>query len=279
MQTPFNPEAMAMELVRLQALIDTQALKLQELHEEVQPLREERQKQERLRYNFISCLILTAQNGFGQDVEPFLALSRETWGEEQWWDAVKDLPHGCARREGPAPQGATGPFGFERPALRTHVMYAAQAGDAVRLRWLIARGARLELKDWRGRTALYWASQEGRVDAVRELLARGAAVDTADNDGATPLYTASRKGHLEMVRELLARGAAVDIARSDRATPLFIACQKGHLEIVRELLARGAAVDSADNDGHTPLRVASLRGRLKVVQELLARGANPANRW
>ena len=32
--------------------------------------------------NFISALILTAQNGFGRDVDPFLALSHETWGEE-----------------------------------------------------------------------------------------------------------------------------------------------------------------------------------------------------
>ena len=54
---------------------------------------------ERLRYNFISCLILAAQNGFGQDVEPFLALSRETWGEEQLWAAVKDLPHGARKRK------------------------------------------------------------------------------------------------------------------------------------------------------------------------------------
>ena len=49
------------------------------------------------RYNFISCLILTAQNGFGRDVEPFLALSRETWEEEILFDAVKDLPR-CRKR-------------------------------------------------------------------------------------------------------------------------------------------------------------------------------------
>jgi hypothetical protein len=53
-----------------------------------------------LRHNFISCLILTAQNGFGRDVEPFLALSRETWGEEILFDAVKDLPHGALRKKG-----------------------------------------------------------------------------------------------------------------------------------------------------------------------------------
>jgi hypothetical protein len=50
-----------------------------------------------LRYNFLSCLFLAAQNGFGRDVEPFLALSRETWGEEQLWAAVKDLPHGALK--------------------------------------------------------------------------------------------------------------------------------------------------------------------------------------
>ena len=111
-----------------------------------------------LRYNFISCLILTAQNGFGQDVEPFLALSRETWGEEQLWAAVKDLPHGALKRKkadgspmwerdahgaivtdkGGKRVQAVDPFG----AKRTRVMYAAQAGKVARLQWLIARGAR-----------------------------------------------------------------------------------------------------------------------------------------
>jgi hypothetical protein len=69
---------------------------------------------EALRYNFISCLILAAQNGFGQDVDHLAALCRETWGEEQWWDAVKDLPLGRVRREGPARRGAAVPFGIER---------------------------------------------------------------------------------------------------------------------------------------------------------------------
>ena len=95
---------------------------------------------------FISALIITAQNGFGYDVDPYLALCRETWAEEVLWDAVKDLPHGRARQEGPSVQGATEPFGFDlgpRSAKRTRVMFAAQKGDVQRLQWLIARGARL----------------------------------------------------------------------------------------------------------------------------------------
>ena len=53
------------------------------------------------RHNFISALICTAENGYGRDVEPFLALCRETWGEERLWDAVKDLPHGAVKLKKP----------------------------------------------------------------------------------------------------------------------------------------------------------------------------------
>jgi hypothetical protein len=150
-----------------------------------------------LRYNFISCLILAAQNGFGQDVDHLAALCWETWGEEQWWNAVKDLPHGRVVREGPARQGDAEPFGLERgpfSAGRTHVMFAAQAGGVARLAWLLARGARLELKDWRGRTALYWAAREGRAGTARELLARGAVVNASANGGFTPRLCTSPAG-------------------------------------------------------------------------------------
>ena len=229
------------------------------------------------RFNFISCLILTAQNGFGHDVDPFVALCRETWGEEILFDALKDLPHGKlklkkadgtrlmvdqARADGTTVSvRAVDPFGKKL----TRVMYAAQAGDVARLRWLIARGARLELKDWKGRTALYWASRKGRVETVRELLLRGAVVDAAANDGDTPLFAASQNNHLEVVRELLARGAAVDAARNDGWTPLLMASQEGHLEVVRELLARGASPSTTANSGATALSLATARGHAAVA--------------
>ena len=221
--------------------------------------------------NFITALIHTAQNGFGRDVEPFLALSRETWGEEILFDAVKDLPHGelgFDDLEGD-------PFGKRR----TRLMYAAQAGDLARVKWLLARGARVELEDWKGRTALWWASASGRIECVHELVQRGAAVDAATERGSTPLSIASGNGHLEIVRELLSRGAAVNAGPPAgalfAASPLHMACGQGHLEVVRELLARGAAVDAAADDC-TPLMVASSNSDAKLVRLLLERGAQVA---
>jgi ankyrin repeat protein len=247
---------------------------------------------------FISALIVTAQNGFGHDVDPFAALCHETWDEEILFDALKDLPHGRKKR--------------------TRLMYAAAVGDVARLRWLLARGAHVENADAHGRTALYWAAAEGRVPTICELLAltmprvATANVAASSSEGWTPLHAASSGGHVEAVEVLLERGAAVDattllgktplhlaldanmsktalalLARGADAgcrdasgtTPLLVACEKGLDEVVRELLSRGAAVDGAaayrkDKSGSTtPLLAAIQHGHVEVLQQLLARGA------
>jgi hypothetical protein len=81
--------------------------------------REERNREQRA-HNFISALIVTAKkkkNGFERDVAPFLALCRETRGEEVLWDAVKDISSPLCKR--------------------TRLMYAAKVGVVGRLRWLL----------------------------------------------------------------------------------------------------------------------------------------------
>jgi hypothetical protein len=167
---------------------------------------------EALRHNFISCLVIAAQNGFGQDVEPFLALCHETWCEEQLLDAVKDLPHGAL----PLRDAAGNPLLDERTGAqlvdprgkrRTRLMCAAQAGDVARLRWLLARGARMDLKDWQGFTALHWACQAGRLATAVALIERGAPVAGDAAGGLSPLLLASYHSRVHVVRELLARGA------------------------------------------------------------------------
>ena len=168
-----------------------------------------------MRFNFISSLICAAQNGFGLEVDPFVALCHETWDEEALFDALKDLPHGTLRR--------------------TRLMYAAQKGDSSRVKWLLKRGARAGLEDVEGRSALYWASWKGHLSVVRELLLqRGVSAEAAKLNGVTALCAASKHGELEVARELLAHGAAPSSAA------LFSARMAGQGEVVRLLLSAGA---------------------------------------
>lgn len=217
---------------------------------------------EKRRYNFISAMIIAAQNGFAREVDHLLGLARETWGEEILWDAVKDLPHG--------------------PEKRTRVMAAAATGDVPRLEWLFKRGARLELKNTKGGTALSHACNKGRVNAVRALRAKGAkgdcyweaAVDTVDQHGNTPLHIASKNGHLQVAEALLARGAAIEAKNNEGVTPLIWACITGHEDVALMLLAQGANPVAKTGSLVQPIHGACFSGNPRVVEALLKVGAD-----
>jgi ankyrin repeat protein len=59
------------------------------------------------------------------------------------------------------------------------------------LNYLLSRGARPDLQDNQGNSALNVAAQIGWVEGAELLIARGATVDLANRGGATPLIVSS----------------------------------------------------------------------------------------
>jgi hypothetical protein len=64
---------------------------------------------------------------------------------------------------------------------------------------LLARGARVDLRDNRGMTALMIASAQGQLAAVRKLLESGADKSLKDRSGKTARDHAAAGGHTEVV--------------------------------------------------------------------------------
>lgn len=95
------------------------------------------------------------------------------------------------------------------------------------LNYLLARGARPDLADNQGNTALNVAAQLGWVEGAEALLARRANVNAANGRGETPLIMAVHRRDAAMVRLLMSQGAnpswtdsaaglsALDYARRD----------------------------------------------------------------
>ena len=131
-----------------------------------------------------------------------------------------------------------------------------------------------------------YASRMGLLDRVRWLLARGARVNAA----TTLQMAAGSKDPLEIVSGNAtggSTGAIVPVSffratpskafsRTDAgATALMLASEWGHLGVVRELCDRGANLEASSAfDGYTALMGASVKGRMEVVRELCDRGAN-----
>ena len=128
---------------------------------------------------------------------------------------------------------------------------------------------------------LEMAARQGDIDVVRYLLGRGANVDVTDADGSTPLHTAVNYGHLEIVRALVAAGA--DVNRPDPLaedmTPLLRAVspidrKENAAEMIRLLVQAGADPNQCDAVGGTPLLSVIDGCNLDLVSLLLSLGAD-----
>jgi len=94
----------------------------------------------------------------------------------------------------------------------------ARARDLAWLNFLLQKGARPDLQNAEGNTALAVAAQLGWIDGAQLLLARRASVDLANSRGETPLIQAVQRRDVAMVRLLLSIGA--DPKRTDSVAGL-----------------------------------------------------------
>ncbi len=126
----------------------------------------------------------------------------------------------------------------------TQLIRAAEKGDEKRVRELVAAGAKLDLVNGAGWSALHLASESGHAHIVKLLLdgkyeGKGAGINLQISSGWTALNLASLYGHESVVRLLLERGADVTLRTGDR-TALSFARAHNHAAVVALLKAHGA---------------------------------------
>ena len=136
---------------------------------------------------------------------------------------------------------------------------------------LLGKGANVDSRDLRGRTALSDAAEQGNEILVKLLIEKGANTDTKDERGRSPLSLAAVKGY-EAVIELLLLEHTTNPNSRDRfgRTPLLGAVAAGHLRVVRRLLG-SESIDRSCEDvcGRNALAEARQRGYPEIASLLL----------
>lgn len=165
------------------------------------------------------------------------------------------------------------------PALLTE---AARNGHATLVGILLEAGARPDVQDGQGKTALYWAVAGGDAAVVDVLLAHGADANIGIRSGSTPLIVAAQNGYDAIAQALLEHGAAVNVTgggvpaedalHADRSgmTALMYAARGGYATIVGMLLKQGADPRLHANNGEQALDAAQESGHAEVVKLLTA---------
>lgn len=105
-----------------------------------------------------------------------------------------------------------------------------------------------------GMTALSSASIEyGNLEMIKYLLEKGADINVKNEDGSTALMTASMYGNLEIIKYLIENGADINAKDNDDSTALIYASKWGNLETVEYLVKNGADINIKDIENKTAL--------------------------
>ena len=156
---------------------------------------------------------------------------------------------------------------------------AAERGETLIVRRLLAEGASVNGRDGRGRTALLAATQRNEVEVARLLINEGADVNARDFVQDTPFLVAGAEGRAEILKLML--GAEPDLKSTNRfgGTALIPACHRGHVDAVKLLLTTAIDKDHVNYLGWTALMEAVVLGdggskHTEIVRLLVAAGAD-----
>lgn len=173
------------------------------------------------------------------------------------------VPALLAAQAAPAPAAPAAP-GAD---LGDEIRRAASAGDAAKVRQLLAAGADVNAANAYGGTALAFACDKGRTEVVKVLLENGANLETQDRFyKSKPLAWAVIKGHTEIARLLLEHGAQGE----SEALSTAVATDSNAKELVQMIVARGKV---SPEDLGEALRTARQQQKTEIAAVLEAAGA------
>ncbi len=130
-----------------------------------------------------------------------------------------------------------------------------------------------------GESALHVVTQRRDATWLRFLIGKGANVNLVDKRGVTPLQLATNLGWAEGVEILVGARATVDLTNHAGETPLISAVHRRDAALVRALLKAGADPERSDNSGRSARDYAELLGSQGAILAELdqAREARKAN--
>ncbi|XP_028670075.1 ankyrin repeat domain-containing protein 16 [Erpetoichthys calabaricus] len=155
----------------------------------------------------------------------------------------------------------------------TLLHYASRSGHLDMLRFFVEQiGFDTELVNRDYKRALHEAASMGHVDCVRYLTARGAKIDSLKKADWTPLMMACAKRNLDVIKNLINHGAKPALKNKDGWNCFHIACREGDPSIVHYLIDTCPEVwKTKSNTARTPLHTAAMHGCAEVVNILLDR--------
>lgn len=157
---------------------------------------------------------------------------------------------------------------------QTALLGAASRGNLEAVRVLLQSGAKHDLQDNDGWTALHCAAEVNAGPVIQALLALGANKNARSCTGGTPLHTAAASGASDCVRVLLQAHAEPNLKDQEGSAPVHLATVEKHTGVLDVMKECGVNLDAPSLTGNTAVHEAVMKNDDKTLKKLHELGAN-----
>ncbi|MEZ4970169.1 MAG: ankyrin repeat domain-containing protein [Flavobacteriaceae bacterium] len=148
---------------------------------------------------------------------------------------------------------------------RTYLFWAASRGDLDVMKYLVEKGAKLDLKDSHGYSVTQFTAAGGQTDTkiYDFLIENGADLkNEKDHDGRNALLVAApRSKNLDLIDYFVGKGLSLESIDAHGNGIFNITAQGGNIEILKVLVARGVSTKKNSNTNENAILFASRGGR------------------
>jgi len=140
---------------------------------------------------------------------------------------------------------------------------------------ILKKASNIDTQDWRLRTPLHYAVTY-REEYVMPLLEAGAKLDIADESGRTALIIACFECSEDVLLRLIEKSTNLAAVGNDGETALHILCQRDICEVTKTIVSKpGVNINAKQfNNGCTPLMLAAKANSPRTVQMLVEHKAD-----
>ncbi|WP_338732407.1 ankyrin repeat domain-containing protein [Mangrovimonas cancribranchiae] len=213
--------------------------------------------------NILALILLLGFQGFSQDN---IFLSRDFWETKPSPEVIK-----AKIEAGNDPSEANG-GNFDGVVIAT--LQDAPLKSIIYLQ--SQKGNDVNKLTHDGRTYIFWAAYKGNVKLMEHLLKQGAKTDVKDDHGLTALNFAANAGvtNTKVYDICLKHGANLEKdLNQDGANALLLAISKDDdLALTKYFVSKGLDINSKDANGNGAFNYVAKTGNLKLMNKLLEQG-------